>query len=590
MMSRKAVPQITFLIIAVACSSKNNLDLNQIKWIHGSADCSQNKDEAIQVVRYNATTWILRQNKCINYEAPFMYLFLGTDKALLMDTGATSDSTTFPLRKTVDKIIADYEEKNKTKLKLIVAHSHSHSDHHAADDQFRNRTNTEVVQLRPQQMKKYFGFQSWPQQNSSIDLGKRVLTLLPIPGHDEVSIAVYDSRTHILLTGDSFYPGRLYVRDWSSFKQSLNRLVEFSKTHQIDWVLGNHVEMRDTATLDYPTGTTYQPHEAPLPLTVAELEQLVTDLKMIDKPIRCVYDKFIVEPVPAIPVVNIEKEAKHTITLQGYPDFLASDGDDVWVTNVDMVQKLSASSTKPVLQVAVPGNCGAPVVVFESLWVASCKSNSVVRINSTTGKVIASIACGISDPSGELSLAASEDAIWISSDTRGILSKIDPLTNKVVARIPVKPNSFCITYGFGSIWITNTNDSTVQRIDAKSNLITATISVGGTPRFLAAGEGAVWTLNQTQGTVSMIDPSTNEVIETIKAQVQGTGGDIDAGNGRVWIRAKNNRMLQSIDPLTGKVTRIYEPLNGSGAVRVAGKYVWVTAHDVNKVWVLDSGY
>src|SRR5258706_599371 len=580
---------IVLLPILIACTSRQ-VDLNAVKWIHGAADCSQNHDEPIQVVMYNASTWILRQNKCINYEAPFMYLFLGDDKALLIDTGATSDSSSFPLRKTVDGIIADYERKHDKELKLVVAHSHSHSDHYAADEQFKNRPKTEVVALRAQQMKEYFGFSSWPQRTTDFDLGNRLLTLIPIPGHDEVSIALYDFNTNILLTGDSFYPGRLYVRDWQAFRSSIIRLAEFCKTHPVKWILGNHIEMTETAGVDYPTGTTYQPHEAPLPLNTGQLELFSKDLDQPDMlwaAKHSVYGSFIMKPVPAFAEVPIEKEANHTITLKGYPDFLVPDGEEVWVTNVDFVQKLSATSAVPVLQTKVPGNCGAPVVAFGSLWIASCSTNSVVRVNAATGKVIASIACGVSDPSGELSLSASEDAIWILSDAKGILSRIDPLTNKVVAQIVVKPNSFCAAFGFGSLWVTNTNDSTVQRINPKTNAVIATIAVGGTPRFVTMGEGAVWTLNQKEGTVSMIDPVLNKVIETIHTQVPGTGGDIAVGKSRVWVRAKNNRMLQCINPLTGKVTKVYTPLNGSGAVRVAGNYIWVTAHDVNKIWVLE---
>lgn len=576
---------ILFLIL-VSCSTKQ-VDLASIKWIHGSADCAQNHDAPIQVVMYNSSTWILRQNKCINYEAPFMYLFLGGEKALLWDTGATSDSSLFPLRKTVDGIIADYEKENNKKLKLAVAHSHSHSDHYAADEQFKDRPNTDIVELRAQQMKEYFGFTSWPQRTTNFDLGNRLLTLIPIPGHDEVSIALYDSKTNILLTGDSFYPGRLYVRDWPAFRASIHRLTEFCKAHSVKWILGNHIEMTDSASVDYPTGTTDQPHEAPLPLAVTELELLSKDLSISESAAHQVFDKFIVEPVPAFAEVAIEKEAKHTITLKGYPDFLAADGEEVWVTNVDFVQKLSAASAVPVLQAKVPGNCGAPVVAFGSLWIASCTSRSVVRVDATKGKIVATIACGVADVSGELSLAASEDAIWILSDAKGTLSRIDPLTNKVVAQIPVKPNSFCAAFGFGAVWVANTNDSTVQRIDPKTNSVTATITVGETPRFLATGEGAVWTLNQKEGTVSMIDPINNRVIETIRTLVPGTGGDIAVGKGRVWVRAKNNRMLQCINPRTGKVTKVYTPLNGSGAVRVAGNRIWVTAHDVNKVWVLE---
>lgn len=585
---QKFVISFSFIVAFAACSSKEEVDLTQVKWIHGSTDCGKNTDDAIQVVKFNSTTWVLRQNKCINYEAPFMYLFIGTDKALLMDTGATSDSITFPLRREVDKIISSNEKETGRRLKLVVAHSHSHADHYSADDQFRARPNTEIVSLRGQQMKKYFGFESWPQNTVSFDLGSRSLTIIPIPGHDEVSIALYDDRTHFLLTGDSFYPGRLYVRDWGSFKASIQRLSAFCKAQRVDRLLGNHIEMKDSSGIDYPTGTTYQPHEAALPLSVVDLERLADYMNHNGhEPARKVFDKFIVEPVQAIPEVEIEKEAKRTITLQGYPDFLATDGDDVWVTNVNLVQKLSASSPIPTMQVTVPGNCGAPVVAFNSLWVASCATKSIVRIDKVTGKVLVSIACGVGDLSGELSLAASEDAIWVLSDERGVLSRIDAATNAVVAKIAVKPNSYCAAFGFGAVWITNTNDSSVQRIDSKTNTITATISVGAIPRFLVVGEGAVWTLNQRDGIVSMIDPASNEAIETINTNVPGTGGDIAAGKGRVWVRAKNNRMLQSIDPLTGKIRKIYGPLKGSGAVRVSGNLVWVTAHDVNKVWAIE---
>jgi len=41
--------------------------------------------------------------------------------------------------------------------------------------------------------------------------------------HDAVSIAVYDRQTAILFTGDSVYPGRLYIRDFAAFEQSNER-------------------------------------------------------------------------------------------------------------------------------------------------------------------------------------------------------------------------------------------------------------------------------------------------------------------------------------------------------------------------------
>ncbi|MGH7152247.1 MAG: hypothetical protein ACREIU_16190, partial [Planctomycetota bacterium] len=82
-----------------------NLD---VRWIHGAADCSSNADPPIQVHRYDEDTWILRQNKCVHYEAPFLYLLLGTRRAFLQDTGATPSPEKFPLRDTVDRLLEEW--------------------------------------------------------------------------------------------------------------------------------------------------------------------------------------------------------------------------------------------------------------------------------------------------------------------------------------------------------------------------------------------------------------------------------------------------------------------------------------------------
>jgi len=49
----------------------------------------------------------------------------------------------------------------------------------------------------------------------------------------------------------------------------------------------------------------------------------------------------------------------------------------------------------------------------------------------------------------------------------------------------------------------------------------------------------------------------------------------------------NKDLLLAIDPKTNAVTKRYGPAQGSGAVRAGGGKVWVSAHDVNKVWALD---
>jgi virginiamycin B lyase len=292
-------------------------------------------------------------------------------------------------------------------------------------------------------------------------------------------------------------------------------------------------------------------------------------------------------------VKPIAEAASATLTIPGYVDFLAADGAGVWATNRDRVEKLVHDKAGPVATAEMPRPCGGMATGFGSLWVAGCQDRSLYRIDLQTAKVVASIPTGLADRSGELSVDVGAGSVWLLTDAAGVLSRVDPETNKVIAQIPVKPNSFAAAFGFGAVWVTNTGDSrpsdpgSVQRIDPATNQVTATISVGPVPRFLAAGEGGVWILNQGDGTVTRIDPVRNRVSATIPAGVAGGGGDIAAGAGRVWVRA-SRVLLSAIDPITNRVVARYGPPAGSGAVRVADGFVWVTAHDTQTVWILNG--
>lgn len=290
---------LSIVLLSWSCrpSTEEAVDLNVQSWIHGAENCEGNTDPPIQVVQYTSNTWILRQNKCTNYEAPFLFLFIGEEKALLMDTGATEEEDIFPLYEIVNGILNEWEVKNG-KVELIVAHTHKHGDHYAADGQFEGKANTTIVGLEVEDVKGFFKLSNWPNGIVNFDLGNRLMKIIPIPGHQASSIAVYDTSTKILLTGDTFYPGRLYVKDWDAFKKSIQRLAEFTNKHEISYILGNHIEMTQTPGLDYPIETIYQPNEHQLPLSITQLKDLSEALnKLGEIPRRAVYDSFIIFPV-----------------------------------------------------------------------------------------------------------------------------------------------------------------------------------------------------------------------------------------------------------------------------------------------------
>jgi len=237
------------------------------KWIHGAPG-----EPPIQVHWYDERTVILRQSKSLNYEAPFLFLLFGDARALLLDTGATEDPERFPLRRTVDGLVDEWLSRHACDgYELVVAHSHGHGDHVAGDGQFADRPSTVVVPREVDAVREFFGFDDWPAQTVTFDLGGRILEILGSPGHHQAAITIYDPATGILLTGDTVLPGRLYVFDLDAYLSTMDRLVAFAATRRITDVLGCHVEMKRRPRKDYPIGATYQPDERPLELTAAHL-------------------------------------------------------------------------------------------------------------------------------------------------------------------------------------------------------------------------------------------------------------------------------------------------------------------------------
>jgi len=237
------------------------------KWIHGAPG-----EPPIQVHWYDERTVILRQAKSLNYEAPFLFLLFGDARALLLDTGATEDPERFPLRRTVDGLVDEWLSRHPTEgYELVVAHSHGHGDHVAGDGQFADRPSTVVVPREVDAVREFFGFDEWPAQTVTFDLGGRILEIIGSPGHHQAAITIYDPATGILLTGDTVLPGRLYVFDLPAYLSTMDRLVAFAATRRITDVLGCHVEMKRRGRKDYPIGATYQPDERPLELTAAHL-------------------------------------------------------------------------------------------------------------------------------------------------------------------------------------------------------------------------------------------------------------------------------------------------------------------------------
>jgi hydroxyacylglutathione hydrolase len=262
-------------------------------WISGNPNCAT--EVKIQVHQYNENTYILRQSLCTNFEGPFIYLLFGQSKVLMQDTGASS----IPLLTKVNEVIAEWRAAhNQIPVQLIVTHSHAHGDHVFNDSQFNGQPNTTVVGTSLTAVKNFFGITNWPTQIVQYDLGGRIIDVIPIPGHHTAHIALYDRNTHNLFTGDTLYPGRLYISNFTDYKASIQRMVTFTQTNPVCHVLGTHIEMTNVPTVDYPMGSTSHPNEHPLQLNLGHLLELnAAVIAMGNTPVYQEHDDFIIFPL-----------------------------------------------------------------------------------------------------------------------------------------------------------------------------------------------------------------------------------------------------------------------------------------------------
>jgi hypothetical protein len=130
-----------------------------VHWNVGAQDCKATPQAPLEVHPYNPQTFILRENLCATFEAPFMYLVIGSTRALLIDTGDVSDPKQMPLAETVMNLLPG---SGPSRLPLLVAHTHRHGDHRAGDSQFANLPNVQVVGWDLDSVLRYYQFTDWP--------------------------------------------------------------------------------------------------------------------------------------------------------------------------------------------------------------------------------------------------------------------------------------------------------------------------------------------------------------------------------------------------------------------------------------------
>jgi glyoxylase-like metal-dependent hydrolase (beta-lactamase superfamily II) len=254
------------------------------RWTYGSNIAAKNRDPRVQVVQYNEDTFVLRQNVCVHWEAPFTYLLFGNKGALLIDSGATPEAAYYPLRETVDAIITRWSQaRGRRKVPLTIALT---SGEDIAQNQglvqFAGRPDTVIVPKPLEVMKRFYGLGgSWPAGRGRIDLGDRVIEVLPTPGTHKDGVSFYDPYCDFLFTGDLIFPGKINIGNDKDFVASLERVKAFIADHPVKSILGGHIEMMFVPGRYYSRFVTYKPYERLLEMDPALVDEMLVYARQV---------------------------------------------------------------------------------------------------------------------------------------------------------------------------------------------------------------------------------------------------------------------------------------------------------------------
>jgi hydroxyacylglutathione hydrolase len=289
---------LTILLLATSVTNAADAPIHSLlfkPWINGVST----GESQMQVQRYDDDTYVIRQSIRTNFEGPFLYVLFGSNRALLIDSGAGG----LRVRPTIDRVIAEWAARHhRNSIPLIVSHSHSHGDHHQGDAEFQNRPDTTVVGLYPKEVADFFKIADWPNQIVTFDLGGRALDVIPTPGHQSAHIMMFDRKTRLLFSGDSMGPYRLYIpmNEAKTYRDSIDRVAAFTEDKHVSWILGAHIEMTKKAGELIPDEAPSHPDEHVLEIPDSSLPELQTALHaMGDNLVQQAHRDFVIDPKPA---------------------------------------------------------------------------------------------------------------------------------------------------------------------------------------------------------------------------------------------------------------------------------------------------
>jgi virginiamycin B lyase len=174
-----------------------------------------------------------------------------------------------------------------------------------------------------------------------------------------------------------------------------------------------------------------------------------------------------------------------------------------------------------------------------------------------------------------------EDAVWVAGTKPYSVQRIDPRTNKIIARVSLSGEACAgMEFGYGSVWVPLCGKHPgLVRISTLTNRITAALPIApaGAEGGIAAGGDSVWMVTDKNGTLSRIDPVTNKLRQTISIPA-GSYNPLFA-YGIVWVTGFDTSIVTAVNASSGSVL---------ASIAVGPKPRFLTT-GAQSIWTLNQG-
>jgi serine/threonine-protein kinase len=240
---------------------------------------------------------------------------------------------------------------------------------------------------------------------------------------------------------------------------------------------------------------------------------------------------------------------------------------------------LSESEARPTVPIAEAGPSFGRLRGRRLQWVGAGVAVAIglaFLVSTLLGGDGVNVSAPIPVGAAPLRVATASDAIWVTSEPDGTLTRLDPESGEPVGD-PLKLGAGIsgVAVGAGSVWVSDPPHGEVLRIDPDAAKVVKTIEVGGSPGPIAFGGDRVWVADEDGAGISAIDAGSGEITRR-GVKPHAAPLRLAVGAGGLWVSSASTGNVRRIDLSTARAGGETIPVGrGPAGITVAHGLVWV---------------